>query len=131
MDLEASSRSRSTSDVPAYTLEWFDDEASTRGPPHATVWIAAPEGRPVRGAVIGDGPVDAIFKAVGAVTRREANLREFPVRGVTAGKDAQGEASVKLELSGSTRPARASRPTSSRRRPWPTCARCPTSSARS
>jgi 2-isopropylmalate synthase len=50
----------------------------------------------VQDAAIGDGPVDAIFKAVERVTGVRANLKEFVVRSVTGGKDAQGE--VKLEL---------------------------------
>jgi 2-isopropylmalate synthase len=66
--------------------------------PTATVAIRRPDGRIVRDAAIGDGPVDAIFKAVERVTGVQANLREFAVRGVTAGKDAQGEVTLELEV---------------------------------
>jgi len=65
--------------------------------PTATVSIRRPDGHLVQDAAIGDGPVDAIFKAVERVTGVRANLKEFVVRSVTGGKDAQGE--VKLELS--------------------------------
>jgi 2-isopropylmalate synthase len=65
--------------------------------PTATVAIRRPDGHLVQDAAIGDGPVDAIFKAVERVTGVRANLKEFVVRSVTGGKDAQGE--VKLELS--------------------------------
>jgi 2-isopropylmalate synthase len=64
--------------------------------PTATVAIRRPDGHLVQDAAIGDGPVDAIFKAVERVTGVRANLKEFVVRSVTGGKDAQGE--VKLEL---------------------------------
>jgi 2-isopropylmalate synthase len=66
--------------------------------PTATVCIRRPDGQIVQDAAIGDGPVDAIFKAVERVTGVAANLREFAVRGVTAGKDAQGEVSLELEV---------------------------------
>lgn len=66
--------------------------------PTATVSIRRPDGRIVQDAAIGDGPVDAIFKAVERVTGVHANLREFAVRGVTQGKDAQGEVTLELEV---------------------------------
>ncbi len=66
--------------------------------PTATVQIRRPDGVIVQDAAIGDGPVDAIFKAVERVTGVHANLREFAVRGVTQGKDAQGEVSLELEI---------------------------------
>jgi 2-isopropylmalate synthase len=66
--------------------------------PTATVAIRRPDGEVVRDAAIGDGPVDAIFKAVERVTGVHANLREFVVRSVTQGKDAQGEVTLELEV---------------------------------
>ena len=66
--------------------------------PTATVQIRRPDGVIVQDAAIGDGPVDAIFKAVERVTGIAANLREFAVRGVTQGKDAQGEVTLELEV---------------------------------
>src|SRR6201991_1869553 len=72
-------------------------------PPPATVSIVAPDGETVRGDFTGAGPIDAIFRAINAATGREARLREFRIDAVTGGQDALGEASVILELSGSTR----------------------------
>jgi 2-isopropylmalate synthase len=72
--------------------------AGTSVLPTATVSIRRPDGEIVRDAAIGDGPVDAIFKAVERVTGVHANLREFVVRGVTQGKDAQGEVTLELEV---------------------------------
>src|SRR3954449_9083756 len=102
MDLEALVTDELRADVSAYTLEWFDVEASTRRPPHATVQIATPDGDSVRGDFTGDGPIDAIFRAINAATRREARLREFRIDAVTGGQDALGEAMVILELSGAS-----------------------------
>ncbi|MBX6313128.1 MAG: 2-isopropylmalate synthase [Isosphaeraceae bacterium] len=74
---------------------------TTAGPsvlPTATVAIRRPDGQVVQDAAIGSGPVDAIFKAVERVTGVRANLREFVVRSVTQGKDAQGEVTLELEV---------------------------------
>jgi 2-isopropylmalate synthase len=100
MDLEALVTDELRSEVASYTLEWFDVEASSRRPPHATVAIRTPAGDVVEGNFTGDGPVDAIFRAINAATRREARLREFRIDSVTAGQDALGEASVVLEVAG-------------------------------
>jgi 2-isopropylmalate synthase len=102
MDLEALVTDELREDVPAYVLEWFDVEASSRRPPHAKVSIGTPDGRSVEGSFTGDGPVDAIFRAINAATGVEARLREFRVDAVTGGQDALGEVSVVLELDGRT-----------------------------
>jgi 2-isopropylmalate synthase len=102
MDLEALVVDELRSELAAYELGWFDVEASSRRPPHATVELTTPAGETVRGDFTGDGPVDAIFRAINTATQREARLREFRVDSVTSGQDALGEASVQLELSGQT-----------------------------
>ena len=100
MDLEALVTDELRTEIASYTLEWFDVEASSRRPPHATVAIRTPDDEVVQGNFTGDGPVDAIFRAINAATRREARLREFRIDAVTGGQDALGEASVILELAG-------------------------------
>ena len=100
MDLEALVTDELRSEIASYTLEWFDVEASSRRPPHATVAIRTPDGEVVQGNFTGDGPVDAIFRAINAAVRREARLRDFHIGSVTAGQDALGEASVVLEVAG-------------------------------
>jgi 2-isopropylmalate synthase len=100
MDLEALVTDELRSELVSYTLEWFDVEASSRRPPHATVALRTPDGDIVQGNFTGDGPVDAIFRAINAATRRDARLREFRIDSVTGGQDALGEASVVLEVAG-------------------------------
>jgi 2-isopropylmalate synthase len=102
MDLEALVTDELRQEVAGYELEWFDVEASSRRPPHATVGLTSPEGEALTGSFTGDGPVDAIFRAINAATQSEAKLREFRVDAVTGGQDALGEASVVLELHGVT-----------------------------
>ena len=45
----------------------------------------------------GDGPVDAVYKAISAVTRTASSLLKFEVKGITGGTDALGEVIVTLE----------------------------------
>jgi 2-isopropylmalate synthase len=100
MDLEALVTDELREEVAGYQLEWFDVEASSRRPPHATVGVRTPDGDEVTGSFTGDGPVDAIFRAINAATGSEARLREFRVDAVTGGQDALGETSVVLDVGG-------------------------------
>ena len=68
MDLEALVTDELRDEMGAYTLEWFDVEASSRRPPHATVGVRTPDGTEVRGSFTGDGPIDAVFHAINAAT---------------------------------------------------------------
>jgi 2-isopropylmalate synthase len=102
MDLEALVTDELRDDLGAYTLEWFDVEASSRRPPHATVGITTPQGEERAGSFTGDGPVDAIFRAINAAAETDARLREFRVDAVTGGQDALGEVSVVIDMGGWT-----------------------------
>jgi len=98
LDLEALVTDELREEVGAYTVEWFDVEASSRRPPHATVGVRMPDGEVAQGAFTGDGPIDAVFRAINAATGLDARLREFRVDAVTGGQDALGEVSVVVEL---------------------------------
>ncbi|HWF55082.1 MAG TPA: 2-isopropylmalate synthase [Solirubrobacteraceae bacterium] len=100
MDLEALITDELRHEIPSYKLEWFEVEASSRRPPHATVGVSTPDGDEVTGSFTGDGPIDAIFHAINAATGVDARLREFRVDAVTGGQDALGETSVVLEIGG-------------------------------
>jgi 2-isopropylmalate synthase len=50
----------------------------------------------------GDGPVDAIYKAIEALTGTKSKLLKFEVKGITGGTDALGEVNVSLEEDGRT-----------------------------
>jgi 2-isopropylmalate synthase len=98
MDLEALATDELRDDIGSYDLLWFDVEASSRRPPHARVGVRLPDGTESEGSFTGDGPIDAVFRAINAAAAREAKLREFRVDAVTGGQDALGETSVVLEL---------------------------------
>ncbi len=99
MDLEALVTDELRGEA-GYQLEWFDVEASSRRPPHATVGVRAPTGEELVASFTGDGPVDAIFRAINAATGVDARLREFRVDAVTGGQDALGDTSVVVEVGG-------------------------------
>jgi len=50
----------------------------------------------------GDGPVDALFNAIKALTTSTQNLQIYQVNAVTGGTDAQAEVMVRLEENGKT-----------------------------
>ena len=80
MDLEAlvTDELRQTAD--SWTLSWFEVEASNRRPPHARVALKDAEGGEVTGDFTGDGPVDAIFRAINAATVARRPPARFPHR---------------------------------------------------
>lgn len=48
----------------------------------------------------GDGPVDAVFKAIEKLAHSESELKLYSVNAVTQGTEAQGEVTVRLEKQG-------------------------------
>ncbi|HTY92697.1 MAG TPA: 2-isopropylmalate synthase [Steroidobacteraceae bacterium] len=63
----------------------------------ATLTLRHRDGRVIERCARGDGPVDAAFMALKAATGVELTLRQFEVRAVSGGQDAQGEAVVQVE----------------------------------
>jgi 2-isopropylmalate synthase len=105
MDLEALvTEELRGDDVAAYAFVGFEVQASSSGAPHARVRVRVgdDDGEIQTGESSGDGPVDAIFRAINAATGVEAALREFRVDAVTEGQDALGEVSVVVEVQGQT-----------------------------
>ena len=51
-------------------------------------------------AACGDGPVDAVFQTIERITGIDVKLKDYQVRSVTVGEDAQGEARVEVEYKG-------------------------------
>ncbi|MCA1690503.1 MAG: 2-isopropylmalate synthase, partial [Actinobacteria bacterium] len=100
MDLEALVTDELRSEVAGYAFESYAVEASSERAPHARVSIQTPTGEIVRGEFTGDGPVDAVFRAINAATGIDARLREFRIDAVTEGQDALGEVSIVIELDG-------------------------------
>lgn len=50
----------------------------------------------------GDGPVDATYKAIAAITETKSNLMKYEVKAITGGTDALGEVTAIVEENGRT-----------------------------
>jgi len=68
--------------------------------PTATISLRDSNGETVVDASIGDGPVDAIYSAIGKMTNVRVALTDYRIRAVTRGKEAQGEVQVELDHNG-------------------------------
>ena len=58
------------------------------------------DGKAVDAQGHGDGPVDAVYKAIESVAQSGADLQLYSVNAITTGTDSQGEVTVRLERSG-------------------------------
>lgn len=58
------------------------------------------KGEQVQGFSLGDGPIDAAFLAIEKITGHHFELDDFQIQSVTEGREAMGEALVKLRSNG-------------------------------
>ncbi|MDH3978366.1 MAG: 2-isopropylmalate synthase [Gammaproteobacteria bacterium] len=83
---------------------WIMDDlqttAGTAAEATGSVRLRHEDGSEHSAEAVGDGPVEAAFKAIAEATGIEMALKNFEVRSVTIGKDAQGEVTVTLEYNG-------------------------------
>jgi len=84
---------------PVYTLDYFHIISGSSTIPSATVRIKKGE-EVFEDASRGDGPVDAIYKAIDRITGLSPILKEYKISAVTSGQDAQGEVTVSIEIEG-------------------------------
>jgi 2-isopropylmalate synthase len=68
--------------------------------PEARVTVTMPDGATLTGTGTGDGPVDALMRAVDNALGTTGKLLEYSVSAVTSGTDALGEARVVCEIDG-------------------------------
>jgi 2-isopropylmalate synthase len=99
-DIEALCETQIHSGPAVWTLEAVTCNAGSATIPSAAVCLWHQDGTIIREASLGDGPVDAVFKAIERITGIDVTLRDYRVRSVTVGEDAQGEASVEAEFNG-------------------------------
>jgi len=101
-DLEAlvADKLRTTDEV--YHLDFVQVACGDHASPTATVRLIAPDGSLLADAALGTGPVDAVYKAINRIIDVPNVLTEFSVKSVTAGIDAQGEVTIRIESDGRT-----------------------------
>jgi 2-isopropylmalate synthase len=82
-----------------YHLDYLHIYSGTSAIPTATVRVRIKD--EIReGASIGDGPVDAVCRAISGVTKSSAKLVRYEIRAVTSGTEAMGEVTVQLDEKG-------------------------------
>lgn len=101
-DLEALMTDQIRSQEEVWRLERVHVVAGDTVRPTATVQLTDHEGNRVEDAAVGDGPVDAVYKAINRIVGIHNTLTEFSVRSVTEGIDAQGEVTIRIEADGHT-----------------------------
>jgi 2-isopropylmalate synthase len=82
-----------------YHLDYMHIYSGTSAIPTATVRVRV-NGESREGAAIGDGPVDALCKAISTVTKSSAKLERYEIRALTSGTEAMGEVTAHLEDAG-------------------------------
>jgi 2-isopropylmalate synthase len=101
-DIEALAEAQIHDGPTLWTLEAVTCNAGSGTVPVASVCLWNQDGTIHREASVGDGPVDAVFKAIERITGIVVQLRDFHIRSVTIGEDAQGEAQIEAEYNGKT-----------------------------
>lgn len=86
--------------VPAlFVLDYVHIASGNTTVPTATVRVKSGDSV-VEEAACGDGPVDAVYKAIDGATRIRTQLVSYSLHAVTGGKDALGEATVRVKDNG-------------------------------
>ncbi|MEO0802703.1 MAG: 2-isopropylmalate synthase [Cyanobacteria bacterium J06642_2] len=99
-DLEAIVNDETRQIPESFRLEHVQVACGKDQLPTATVTILTPDGRELTDAAVGTGPVDAVYKAINRLGEIPNQLIEFSVQSVTAGIDAIGEVTIRLEHEG-------------------------------
>jgi 2-isopropylmalate synthase len=79
-----------------FKLLSFHVFSGTNTIPTATVRLEA-RGKTVTDASTGDGPIDAVYRAIDRITGIPCRLTDYGIRAITSGKDAMGEVSLVVE----------------------------------
>jgi 2-isopropylmalate synthase len=84
-----------------YRLNFLSVTSGSELIPTATVQMEV-DGKVIKTADLGNGPVDAVFKTIKKITGDTSNLVRYEVDAITGGTDAQGSVKCTLEKDGIT-----------------------------
>jgi len=82
-----------------FKLEYMNVTSGTTVMPMASIQLSV-NGRSVKGAGYGNGPVDSAFNTIAKLSDTSSELLRFSVSALTGGTDAQGEVTVRLRENG-------------------------------
>jgi 2-isopropylmalate synthase len=83
-----------------WTLVAYEVHTTAKSEPQVSVTLERAGERQTKEAAGGDGPLDALFRAIEEITGVSVVVRDFRVHSVTRGKDAQGESTIEVERDG-------------------------------
>ncbi|HET6411927.1 MAG TPA: 2-isopropylmalate synthase [Anaeromyxobacter sp.] len=81
----------------AWELESLSTTSGTGTLPCASIALKAQSGERFQDVAAGDGPVDAVYRAIEKVTGINVKLRTYEIASVSTGEDAQGEVTIEVE----------------------------------
>jgi len=101
-DLEAIITGKKASTVGPWSLQWLSVVSRVSGEedPTASLTLAHENGDTATQTGEGDGPVDAIVKALESITGMDITVLNLAMRSISLGEDAQGEASMRAMVDG-------------------------------
>lgn len=80
-----------------YHLEYLNVTSGTGTLPTGAVKIRLRDGQVRQAAACGDGPIDAAYEAIRQATGQTPTLDNYSIRAITGGKEALGEAMVRIK----------------------------------
>ena len=80
-----------------WSIESYELSSGTGKVPEVTLTVRRGDETLSARMASGDGPIDAVFLAIGKLTGISVVCKDFRVHSVTVGQDAQGEVTVQLE----------------------------------
>jgi 2-isopropylmalate synthase len=83
----------------AWKIDALSTTSGTGTMPCASIALVGADGAKVQEVAAGDGPVDAVFKAIERITGITVKLRDYQITSISKGEDAQGEVSIEVEHS--------------------------------
>lgn len=98
-DLEALVRDHVFDMKDLYVLDYLHVSTGNSTIPTATIRLKKND-EAIQEASCGDGPIDAIYKAIDRITGIVVQLADYNIKAVTSGQDALGEVIVKVKQNG-------------------------------
>ena len=93
-DIEAIALGHDPEATGPWTLTHLHATSHVGAKASASVRMAHEDGREISEAALGDGPVDAVLRAVSRAVGHDFTVHEFHIRALSEGGDAQGQAAI-------------------------------------
>jgi 2-isopropylmalate synthase len=96
-DIEALIADEIYQPVETWKLNTIQVSCGDHSIPTATVSLTGPDGKDYNDAALGEGPVDAVYKAINRIVGVPNTLTEFSIKAITEGMDAVGEVTIRIQ----------------------------------